>query len=319
MTTRRIARIITGFILLLVAAVIGGSFYMLAFSLRPDARMREKNATAYEYMYAEYPFLRPWVDSLQTAGALRDTVIADPQGVRLHALYAAAPVPTDRTAVIVHGYTDCAVRMLMIGYLYNHDLGYNILLPDLYYHGQSEGRAIRMGWLDRFDLLRWMEVADGIFGGDTRMVVHSISMGAATTMMASGEPQRPYVRCFVEDCGYTSVWDEFSKELKSSFGLPAFPLLYTASWLCDLKYGWNFREASALAQVAKCRLPMLFIHGDADDYVPTWMVRPLFEAKPGDKELWLVPGAGHAASYRDNREEYTRRVGEFVGKYIGPA
>ena len=224
---------------------------MLAFSLRPDARMREKNATAYEYMYAEYPFLRPWVDSLQTAGALRDTVIADPQGVRLHALYAAAPVPTDRTAVIVHGYTDCAVRMLMIGYLYNHDLGYNILLPDLYYHGQSEGRAIRMGWLDRFDLLRWMEVADGIFGGDTRMVVHGISMGAATTMMASGEPQRPYVRCFVEDCGYTSVWDEFSKELKSSFGLPAFPLLYTASWLCDLKYGWNFREASALAQVAK--------------------------------------------------------------------
>ena len=307
MTTRRIARIITGFILLLVAAVIGGSFYMLAFSLRPDARMREKNATAYEYMYAEYPFLRPWVDSLQTAGALRDTVIADPQGVRLHALYAAAPVPTDRTAVIVHGYTDCAVRMLMIGYLYNHDLGYNILLPDLYYHGQSEGRAIRMGWLDRFDLLRWMEIADGIFGGDTRMVVHGISMGAATTMMASGEPQRPYVRCFVEDCGYTGVWDEFSKELKSSFGLPAFPLLYTASWLCDLKYGWNFREASSLAQVAKCRLPMLFIHGDADDYVPTWMVRPLFEAKPGDKELWLVPGAGHAASYRDNREEYTRR------------
>lgn len=71
-------------------------------------------------------------------------------------------MPTDRTAVIVHGYTDCAVRMLMIGYLYNHDLGYNILLPDLHYHGQSEGRAIRMGWLDRFDLLHWMEVADGI-------------------------------------------------------------------------------------------------------------------------------------------------------------
>lgn len=195
MKKKRIRRIIAVFILLPIAAVIGGSFYMLAFSLRPDAKMREKNATAYEYMYAEYPFLRPWVDSLQTAGALRDTVIADPRGVRLHALYAAAPVPTDRTAVIVHGYTDCAVRMLMIGYLYNHDLGYNILLPDLHYHGQSEGRAIRMGWLDRFDLLHWMEVADGIFGGDTRMVVHGISMGAATTMMASGEPQRPYVRC----------------------------------------------------------------------------------------------------------------------------
>ena len=201
-------------------------------------------------------------------------------------------MPTDRTAVIVHGYTDCAVRMLMIGYLYNHDLGYNILLPDLYYHGQSEGRAIRMGWLDRFDLLRWMEIADGIFGGDTRMVVHGISMGAATTMMASGEPQRPYVRCFVEDCGYTGVWDEFSKELKSSFGLPAFPLLYTASWLCDLKYGWNFREASSLAQVAKCRLPMAFHPRDADDYVPTWMVRPLFERSRATRSCGSCRGAG---------------------------
>ena len=256
---------------------------MLGFSLRPEETMRAKNATAYEYMYAEYPFLRPWTDSLERAGALRDTVIVDPQGVRLHALYAAAPEPTDRTAVIVHGYTDCAVRMLMIGYLYNHDLRYNVLLPDLHYHGRSEGRAIRMGWLDR---------------------------------LVAGESQRPYVKCFVEDCGYTSVWDEFSNELKTSFGLPAFPLMHTASWLCDLKYGWNFREASALAQVAKCELPMLFIHGDADDYVPTWMVYPLYEAKPGEKELWLVPGAGHAYSYRDNREEYTAVVREFVGKYV---
>lgn len=118
---------------------------MLGFSLRPEETMRAKNATAYEYMYAEYPFLRPWTDSLERAGALRDTVIVDPQGVRLHAFYAAAPEPTDRTAVIVHGYTDCAVRMLMIGYLYNHDLRYNVLLPDLHYHGRSEGRAIRMG------------------------------------------------------------------------------------------------------------------------------------------------------------------------------
>ena len=76
---------------------------MLAFSLRPDAKIRDKNASAYEYMYAENTILRPWVDSLQTAGALRDTVIADPRGVRLHTLKAAAPVPTARPADIVHG------------------------------------------------------------------------------------------------------------------------------------------------------------------------------------------------------------------------
>lgn len=295
----------------------GGSCYMLAYSLRPEATIAAKDAAAYKYMYGEYPFLRGWVDSLQRAGALRDTVVAAPDGVRLHALYAAAPRKTGRTAVIVHGYTDCAVRMLMIGYLYNHDLGCNILLPDLRHHGQSGGRAIQMGWLDRLDVLRWMEVADGIFGGDTRMAVHGISMGAAATMMVAGEAQRPYVKCFVEDCGYTGVWDQFEKELGERFSLPAFPLLDAANWLCGVKYGWTFREASALEQVRRATLPMFFIHGDADDYVPTRMVYPLFEAKPGEKELWVVPGAAHAVSYRDNREEYTRRVGEFVGRYIG--
>ena len=314
---KRIVRSVLVLLLLLAAVIAGGSLYMLSYSLTPDATMAAKNAASYKYMYAEYPFLKPWVDSLERTGALRDTVILGSEGERLHAVYAAAPEPTDRTAVIVHGYTDNAVRMLMIGYLYNHDLGYNILLPDLYYHGRSEGRAIRMGWKDRLDVLRWMDVANDIFGGDTRMVVHGISMGAATTMMVSGEEQRPYVKCFVEDCGYTSVRDQFAKELKEQFGLPAFPLLDVASWLCGLKYGWTFGEASSLEQVKKSRLPMLFIHGDADDYVPTRMVYPLYEAKPGDKELWVVPGASHANSYRDNREEYTRRVGEFVGRYVG--
>lgn len=303
-------------VLLLAAAVTGGSLYMLSYSLQPDATIAAKNASAYEQMYADYPGLHRWADSLMRAGALRDTVITNPEGVRLHALYAAAPAPTSRTAVIVHGYTDCAVRMLMIGCMYHRDLGYNILLPDLNYHGDSGGRAIQMGWKDRLDVLRWMEIADGLFGGRTQQVVHGISMGAATTMMVSGEEQRPYVKCFVEDCGYTSVWDEFSKELGEQFKLPDFPLLYVASGLCKLKFGWSFREASALDQVARCRLPMLFIHGDADTYVPTWMVYPLYEAKPGEKELWIVPGATHATSYRDYPVEYTQRVGAFVGRYI---
>ena len=246
----------------------------------------------------------------------KDTFIINPQGIQLHAFYIAAPAPTSKTAVIVHGYTDNAIRMFMIGYLYNRDLGYNILLPDLQHQGESEGRAIQMGWKDRIDVLQWMNIANEIFGDSTQMVVHGISMGGATTMMVSGEKQKPFVKCFVEDCGYTSVWDEFSHELKSSFHLPAFPLMYTTSWLCEKKYGWNFKEASSLKQVEKCELPMLFIHGDKDTYVPTWMVYPLYEAKPEPKELWIVPGAAHALSYKENKQEYTDKVRDFVGRYI---
>lgn len=206
--------------------------------------------------------------------------------------------------------------MFMIGYLYNHDLAFNVLLPDLRDTGQSGGDYIQMGWLDRLDVMQWMQVANQIYGNNTQMVVHGISMGAATTMMVSGEPQPEFVKCFVEDCGYTSVWDEFSHELKARYGLPKFPLMYTTSWLCRLKYGWSFKEASALKQVAKCYLPMLFIHGDADTFVPTWMVYKLYEAKPQPKELWVVPRATHAKSYKLDTKEYTAKVKQFVDKYI---
>ena len=313
---KKIKYSLIGLLAVIVAAIAGGSYYMLGYSLTPKENKGKDIPGSYEYMRRTYPFITPWLDSLQTAGALRDTFIINPEGRQLHAIFAAAAQPTDKTAVIVHGYTDNAIRMLMIGYLYNKDLNYNIFLPDLQDNGLSEGPAIQMGWKDRLDVLNWMNIADSIFGNNTQMVVHGISMGAATTMMVSGEPQRPFVRCFVEDCGYTSVWDEFSHELKASFHLPPFPLMYTTSWLCEKKYGWNFKEASSLKQVAKSQLPMLFIHGDKDTYVPTWMVYPLCEAKPEPKELWIVPGAAHAVSYKENKQEYTDKVRDFVGRYI---
>ncbi|HIZ33607.1 MAG TPA: alpha/beta hydrolase [Candidatus Bacteroides merdigallinarum] len=305
-------------LLAVILLLLGASLYMLDYALKPEAlETRSRDIPgSYTYLYKDYPELRPWVDSLRTARALQDTLIRSERGERLHALYVRAAQPTGKTAVIVHGYTDNAVRMLPIGYLYSRQLGCNILLPDLHAHGESEGEAVRMGWLDRLDVLRWMDTANELFGDSTRMVVHGISMGAATTMMVSGETLPAYVKCFVEDCGYTSVWDEFSGELKNQFGLPTFPLLDVTSWLCGLRYNWTFREASALEQVKKCTLPMFFIHGDKDDFVPTWMVHPLYEAKPAPKELWLVPGAAHAVSYKENKVEYTRRVRDFTGKYI---
>lgn len=298
-------------VLLVLAAVFGGSLYMLGYSLRPENRGKDMDASM-QYMCQAYPHITSWMDSV----ALRDTFITASDGVRLHAFHAKAARPTKRTAVIVHGYTDNAIRMLHIGYMYNKELGYNILLPDLRYSGLSEGKAIQMGWLDRKDVLQWIDVAPRLFGDSIEMVVHGISMGAATTMMVSGERTPDYVCCFVEDCGYTSVWDQFGKELKEQFGLPAFPLLYTSSLLCRWMYGWDFREASALAQVEKCTKPMLFIHGSRDDYVPTSMVYRLYAAKPQPKELVVVPKAGHAVSYQLYPEAYAERVQRFVDKYI---
>ena len=268
------------------------------------------------FMCKEYPYLRPWMDSVETKGIMRDTFLINKEGLRLVGKYIPSAKKTRRTAVVVHGYTDNAYRIMQIGYMYSHSLGYNVLLPNLQYHGGSEGDAIQMGWDDRWDVLEWMDMANTIFGGNTEMVVHGISMGAATTMCVSGETPPSYVRCFVEDCGYTSVWDQFAKSFEEGYDMPTFPLLNIASIYCKLKNGWGFEEASPLEQVKKCKLPMYFIHGSADDYVPTWMVRPLYEAKPGTKELWLVDQAEHAVSYKENKEEYTRRMKAFTERYM---
>lgn len=294
---------------------VGAGFYMLNLSLKPASEGKDIEGS-YQYMFKEYPGLEAWVDSLQQHRALRDTFIVAPDSARLHAYYIKAPYPTSQTAVIVHGYTDNAIRMLMIGQLYSRALGYNVLLPDLRNSGLSEGDHFQMGWFDRLDVLQWMEVANHLYGDSTQMVVHGISMGAATTLMVSGDQQQPYVKCFVEDCGYTTVWDEFAHKLKADFSLPTFPLMNVTNLLCKWKYGWSFQEASALKQVEKCTLPMFFIHGDADTYVPTSMVHTLFESKKGEKELWVVPGAIHAMSYRDNEEAYTRKIKEFTSRYI---
>ncbi len=322
-----------------VALLLCGGYLLLGYALRPEGlQTRSRDIeSSFEVMCGQYPELAAWTDSLATAGALQDIYMENDEGVTLHAYFICAPKPTGKTAVIVHGYTDNGVRMLPIGYLYNRQLGYNVLLPDLYAHGNSGGDAIRMGWKDRLDVLQWTAVAEELFSrhnkavGETdtlsepippvEMVVHGVSMGAATTMMLSGEVEQgelrcPYIKCFVEDCGYTGVWDEFRKELKATFHLPPFPLLNVSNLLCRWEYGWSFKEASALEQVKKCTRPMLFIHGDADTYVPTAMVYPLYEAKPGEKELWILPGVDHAHAYRDAKAEYTARIKAFVGKYI---
>lgn len=297
---------------ILVAAV---SYMLLKITVNPAHSGKDIDGS-YTYMFSEYPFLKRWTDSLKINNALKDTTIYAADGTRLHALYAKAPRKTKKTAVIVHGYTDNAVRMLHIGYLYNHDLGYNILLPDLRNSGKSEGTHIQMGWNDRLDVMRWMNIADSIFGGNTKMVVHGISLGGAATMMIAGEKQPPYVKAYVEDCGYTSVWDELKHEINQDYGLPDMPFLYIADLFCQLEYDWGFKEASAIEQIKKCDTPMLFIHGGADTFVPTEMVYRLYQAKPRNKEIWVLPGVMHARSYHDKRKEYTETVRDFLSMYI---
>ena len=309
---------VTTIVITTAGILVGASCYMLNFSLGYKPAQRLSKEAQLQRVRRECPWTNAWMDSVYSCHCLRDTFITMPSGYRAHAIYLHAPHPTDSTAVVVHGYKMRAESMLHIAYLYHHDMGWNVLLPDLYGHGQSDGDHIQMGCLDRWDAIRWAEVAHSIFSADNDSayeVMHGISMGAATTMAASGEKTPYYLQAFVEDCGYTSVRDEFTCQLKEQFGLPAFPLMDVTSWLCRLKYGWSFDGIRQIDQVAKCSKPMLFIHGDNDDFVPSWMVHPLYSAKrKGRKAIFIAKGSVHAMAYRDHHKEYTQAVREFLRK-----
>lgn len=291
-----------------VIALVGGSFYMLNYSLAPDPNRMDTDS-CYRQQFEAYPESQEWVDSLRSIGALRDTFLIMSSGEKHHGFF--VDRGSTRTALVIHGWRDCAIKFFWLARIYEHELGYNVVMPELHACGESEGEAIQMGWKDRLDVLQWMKM----FQADT-MVVHGVSMGAATTMMLSGEQMPDGIKDlhFVEDCGYTSVWNEFAGQLKEQFGLPAFPLMYSTSLLCKLRYGWSFGEASALEQVKRCHNPMLFIHGNTDTFVPSEMVYPLYEAKPGAKELWIAEGAEHALSYKEHKAEYIVKIKDFVTK-----
>jgi uncharacterized protein len=198
---------------LLVVAIVGGSIYLLSFALHPAKNKGRDYAGQYTLMRSRYPWMVSWLDSVTSHKALRDTFVtmanertglflAD--STRLHALFVKAPRKTSLTAIVIHGYTDCAVDMLQFACFYNRELGMNVLLPDLHANGKSGGKAMQMGWNDRNDVLRWVQIADKMFKdstGHAKMVIHGWSMGGATTMNVAGENTPDYIKCFIEDCG----------------------------------------------------------------------------------------------------------------------
>ncbi|GGM37346.1 alpha/beta hydrolase [Paraliobacillus quinghaiensis] len=217
-------------------------------------------------------------------------------------------------AIIAHGYTSNKTQMTR--WIRNfYEQGYSVLAPDLRGHGESEGDYIGMGWDDRKDMLLWI---DSIIekDSDAEIVLFGISMGGATVMMTSGEILPPNVKVIVEDCGYTSVMDVFTYQLDDLFNLPKFPVMNAANTVTKIRAGYDLNEASAINQVAKSTTPMLFIHGEADSFVPFEMLDEVYHAAEVEKDRLIIPGAGHGEAEKVNPELYWSKVWSFVGNYI---
>lgn len=217
--------------------------------------------------------------------------------------------------ILVHGYTSRGTLLEDYAKMF-YDLGYDLLIPDLRGHGRSEGDYIGFGWPDRLDIVDWCNKVVDHYHGQVEIGLWGISMGGATVMMASGEHLPSQVKAIIEDCGYTSTKAELDYQLKQQFNLPSFPIEPLTSAYVDYKDHYNFEESDSLAQLKKNKLPMLFIHGTEDKFVPFDMVEECYDATKGPRELYVVKGAHHAKSFEQDPVKYREVVEKFLNKYM---
>lgn len=242
--------------------------------------------------------------------------IKSDDGLNLTGYFIPAKTKSNKLAILAHGFSMTAKNTGDLA-AYFHSQGFNVFAADARAHGESEGRYRGMGWLDRKDYLKWIDVLINKLGNDTQIVLEGTSMGGATVMMISGEELPGNVKAIIEDCGYTSVKDIFSHQIQQQMPFfPSFPTVDISSIECRIRAGYSYEEASAFEQVKKSKTPIFFIHGDKDTFVPPEMVYELYNAAQCDKEVWVVPGAEHGKSYDVAKEEYQQRIREFYSKYI---
>ncbi len=245
-----------------------------------------------------------------------DVVLTAPDGAKLIGRVLIPEHPNGRTMLLCHGARSSGLGeyRFMAPYLYKN--GYTLVIPDHRGCGESDGKYMGYGTHESKDTFLWLRYAKERFP-ENRIFLLGISMGAATVLMMSNHLEDTAVKGVIADCPYTSAWDEFSYQIHTSFHLPDFPFLHICDLYSRLFCGYGFKAASPLDAVKCAEKPILFIHGAADDFVPTFMQDILFDACPTEKEKLTVEGAVHARSYYTNPEAYNAALLQFMEKYDG--
>lgn len=236
--------------------------------------------------------------------------------ITLHADLYMADGEADTLVICSHGYTSTGWDSCSSIGAYFVRKGYDCLIVDNRAHGKSEGDYVGFGILDRYDILKWIEYINQRFDSKKQLMLYGVSMGAATVVMASGLELPDNVRAVISDCAFTSPYNVFAHILKRDYHMAEFPVMHINNAMCRKSAGYGFSDYSTLDAVKTTKLPIFFVHGEQDTFVPTEMSRENYEACSSPKELLIVENAGHAASYFENPTLYEQKLEEFLAKHV---
>ncbi len=201
-------------------------------------------------------------------------------------------------------------------YKYYHDKGINFFACDHTASGDSEGDWVGFDYYESQDFMKWVNYIIDRFGEDISIILHGVSMGGATVCkMASSVPEQ--VKLIVADCPYTSAVDEFTAVANAAGIKYSTPyLLEMINFLNKRLAGYDLKDTDVRDSVKNSKVPMLFVHGGSDDFVPTRMGKELYELCSNEKDMFIVPPALHAESVVKDTEGYYKKLDEFIGKYL---
>lgn len=251
-----------------------------------------------------------WMKDLR-ALPCQDFYITSHDGLKLHGRYYEY-APGAPIELMFHGYRGNAERDLCGGVQRCFQLGRSAFLVDQRGSGESDGNVITFGIKEHLDCRNWVDFMVSHFGQDVKILLTGISMGASTVLMAAGKPLPSQVKGVLADCGFTSakaIMFEVIRKMK----LPP-KLLYPFVRLAARLFGgFALESVSAVEAVRKATLPIIFYHGDADDFVPCYMSKENYDACASRKALVIIPGAGHGLSYPVDKQIYLQTLKDFFG------
>ncbi len=293
--------------ILLVSLGSSYLFFLLGFTrMKKTWLRRSKDLQGVDY--SPFREAEPWFFEQKP----QDLWITSEDGLKLHAYYLPCPRVPKQLVILHHGYTSQARNMALFARYYADHHEAAILAIDMRAHGQSEGKYLGFGWLEKDDTLRWIDHMNTLLGQPLPVILHGISLGASTILNLAGTRCPDQVKVIIADSGFSDLNRQFKRQLKEIFGLPSIPLIPLGSLWCWLILGFSFKTASPIKYASQIKTPTLIIHGLKDMFVPYPMSDDLYAVLSCKKQLVQYENAQHALTYPLNKTDYEIQVGSFL-------
>ena len=218
---------------------------------------------------------------------------------------------SDTTILLFHGYRSdgrfdfaCVVK-------YYIDMGLNVLVVDQRANGESEGKLITFGIKERRDVVNWCHFVNEKYS-PKNIFLSGVSMGATTVMMAANLELPNNIRGIIADCGFTAPPDIIKKVAREAFNINADPILPSLNILCKAFGKFSLYETSTTKALSESNIPIFFIHGKCDGFVPCEMTEISHKAASGEKYICLVENADHGISFLVDTDNIQRKISTFV-------